>query len=208
MFPHAPTLASRGFMAARSIAARPMAAPFMLVLVAAGLLTAQPCAAEPQYSAGLLVGLGHESATDRETGNEFLLGARTEALLGRDNNQQFAVGPYLSAMSSGFDDLSVGGGASLLLPWTDPLPAVLSVGPAAHWSDLGWAPALEGQLYIGSRTYNYSSKYSIAAGFVVGMKQVFNDTDERTIYIAAHMDGALLALPVIALYEWLRPRAD
>ncbi|NRA35885.1 MAG: hypothetical protein HRU17_21395 [Polyangiaceae bacterium] len=184
-----------------------MAAPFMASLFVT-LLAAKPCAADPQYSAGLLVGLGHESATDRDGDNEFLLGARTEALFGRDSSQQFAVGPYLSALSSGFDDLSVGGGASLLVPWTDPIPAVVSVGPAAHWGDLGWAPAVVGQLYLGSRTYNFSGKYSVAAGFVLGVKRVFNDAGERTIYLAAHMDGALLSLPFIALFEWLRPRAD
>jgi len=158
--------------------------------------------AEPQANIAVTTGVagrGTDAAWWSET--KFHLGGRADVLFGRERNLDFGWGPYAETLTS-FDDLTAGGGISALVPIHPYLPAVLSAGGYA-WNgpDGGWEPGVTGQLFWGSRSFNYHSWYVMAGGLALQARWGLGDSKERTIIIAAHIDGEILALPFLMLFE-------
>jgi hypothetical protein len=129
-------------------------------------------------------------------------------LFGRSRNADAAVGPYVDFTTAGFEDVRLGGGASLLLPANPYLPLVLSAGGYARKDDPGWEPGVAGWLFLGSRSYNFHSSYGIAAGLLAGVQYGLGDSKETAIVISLQIDGQLLLIPFLAGYYWLRGAPD
>jgi hypothetical protein len=159
--------------------------------------------AEPQANAALTIGVAGTGEQAWWSNTRFSAGARADVLLGRSNNRHFGVGPYAELLTLS-RDLQLGGGASVLLPVHADLPIVLSGGPYGRYSaNWGWEPGVSGQLFWGSRSYNYHSWYVMAAGLVGHVRYGLGDSHERAVLIALHLDGEVLALPFLLLYEAL-----
>lgn len=175
--------------------------------VAAGVLASSPARAEPQGNAGLTIGAagrGYERRIWDETA--FHLGVHGDLLFGRGAAGDFGVGPYVELFTHAFDEVQFGGGASLLVPVIEFLPVVVSGGVYGRHGDdaYGLEPGFTGQLFWGSRSYNFHANYAMAWGLVGQLRVGVGDSRETAIVIAAQLDLAAMALPFIFLIEAAR----
>lgn len=174
-----------------------------LVLLGAG--SAKEADAHPQANASLTLGVvevGQRSEPFDKT--RFSLGGRADILFLREANTDFAVGPYAELLTATFDDLQVGGGASVLLPVHDYLPLVLSAGGyARHTSSFGWEPGAAAALFWGSRSHNFHSVYGMVGGLLIQGRYGLGESKETAIIVGAQVDLMVLGLPFLIAYEAL-----
>lgn len=179
-----------------------------LLAATAGFLLLQGVAparaiAAPQGTAALTLGVagtGENRAIWDKT--VFHLGFRGDVLFGRSKNADFGIGPYADVGSFGFNDFQFGGGVSALLPIIDPLPLVLSLGGYGRASkDWGVEPGITGQVFWGSRSFNYHSSYVMSAGLLTELRYGLGTSRETAILIGAQVDLAAMSLPFIFLAE-------
>lgn len=184
----------------RSVGRRAVA---LAASIAAVSFVAEPAQADPQGTAALTIG-----AAGRGYGDDLFhepalhLGLRGDVLFGRDAVGDFAVGPYVEGLTHAFDEVQLGGGASLLLPAFDALPFVVSVGPYARYAPLvGFEPGVATSLFFGSRSYNFSSDYVMSLGFITEARVGLGSSRETSFVFALQVDTAFAALPFIFLAE-------
>jgi hypothetical protein len=166
-------------------------------------LAATSAEAAPQASVGLTIG---PAVTDLHTapGVELHLGGRADLLFFRRREADMAVGPYVDLATAAFDTVEAGGGVEWLLPVTREVPFIVSVGALErHAPGLGWNPGIESTLFIGSRSYNFDSVYSICAGGFLQGRYGVGDSRQADIILGAQIDLEVFALPFIALYTAL-----
>ena len=183
---------------------RPGAAACGAVVV--GMLWAPTATADPQATVGLTIGGGVEDAIgpSRASG-AFQLGGRASVLLLRNRGADMAVGPYVDVATASFDDLDLGGGAEWLLPVRDDLPLVLSAGAFSRNGDgRSWSPGMEGTVFFGSRSYNFHSWYGLAAGLFAQTRWIPSSPSTLDLVFGVQVDGELLLLPILLLYEAIR----
>lgn len=175
---------------------------------AAGLavcLWAVGACAQPHWNASWLTGVcgtgTHRSYWQHTC---WFNGLRGDMLFGRARDADFGVGPYADVTTSGFNDLKLGGGGTLLMPVSAYVPIAVSAGGYARHSGAGWEPGVSGWLFVGGRSHNFHGSYDLAGGLMVGMQYGLGRTHETAIVVAAQIDGLVLALPFILAYSWLR----
>lgn len=168
------------------------------------LLLSAPAQADPQWNVSWLTGVCGTGSNAYWKHTCWFNGLRGDVLFGRSRDADVGVGPFLHVTTAGFKDLRLGGGLTTLLPVHPYFPIGLSVGGYARHSAAGWEPGLSGWFFIGSKSYNYHSSYTMTGGLLVGLNYGLGPTRERTIVIAAQIDGLVLALPFILGYQWLR----
>jgi hypothetical protein len=162
--------------------------------------------ADPQASLGLTVGVEAEDAVGPTPLRGALhLGGRASVLFLRSRGADMAIGPYVDAATAGFHDADLGGGAEWLIPVRDDLPLVLSSGAFARNGDgRSWTPGLESTVFFGSRSYNFHSWYGLAAGLFVQSRWLPSSPATLDLVFGLQIDGELLALPAVFLFEALR----
>jgi hypothetical protein len=176
-------------------------------LVACTALAARSAQASPQLSSTLLVGVaGNGDRGKLWSSTDFATGLRGVVLFGRGRDADFGVGPYLETLTTtGFSDLQLGGGATLLVPIHPYLPVTLSFGGyAGHREAFGWHPGLAGELFWGTHGYNYGSFYGLSAGIFGGLRYGLGDSRDVTVLVGGRIDLEILALPFILAYNALR----
>jgi hypothetical protein len=175
---------------------------------------ASPARAEPQATVGLTVGAAG-AGLDRAvwTSTAFHLGLHGDVLFGRSRNADFGIGPYAELLTNGFDEIQFGGGLSGLLPVLDTFPIVLSAGAygrRAFGSDLqvtsrpGLEPGLAGEIFFGSRSYNFHAPYVMTAGLIGQVRYGLGASRETSIVVGAQVDVAILSLPFVLLINAAR----
>ncbi len=163
--------------------------------------------ASPQISSTAVIGVAGNGDRSHLWGStDFAAGLRGEMLLGRGRDADFGVGPYLEALTTtGFSDVQLGGGATLLVPVHSYLPLTLSAGAFATKTDAwGWQPGLAGELFWGSHGYNYGSIYALTAGIFAGARYGLGSSRDVSILLGARIDLEFLALPVILVWNAIR----
>lgn len=189
---------------------RPFRQPkaFLAAIVFATIAVfASKAEARPQGNVGLTLGAAEVGTRDEPFGKlAFSLGGRADVLFLRERNADWGLGPYAEVLTTSFDDLHLGAGASLLFPVHDYLPLVLSAGGYGRHSALGWEPGVAASLFWGSRSYNYHASYGLAAGLLVQGRYGLGDSRETAFIVAAQVDAALLGLPFLMAYEAIRGR--
>jgi hypothetical protein len=183
------------------------AAPCAVAIALFGsLASVRDAAADPQASVGLTVGAAVENAVGPSpTQGALHLGGRGSVLFLRNRGDEMAIGPYLDVATLNFHDIDLGGGAEWLIPVRDDLPVVLSAG--AFFRDgngRSWDPGMEGTVFFGSRSYNFHSWYGLAAGLFAQTRWVPASPSTLDVGIGLQIDGEILALPAIFLYQALR----
>lgn len=179
------------------------------VLPLTGLLLLFPrsARAEPQATAGLTIGAAG-AGKNRELWDEtlFHLGLRGDVLFGRDKPSNFAAGPYVELCTHAFREVQFGGGLSVLFPVIDYLPIVLSAGMYGRKGDdiFGVEAGVTGQLFWGTRSYNFHANYVMAAGLVAQMRYGVGASKETSIVIGAQLDLAAMSLPFQLLINAIR----
>lgn len=161
--------------------------------------------AEPQSSVALalgVAGVGEQRAYWDKT--VFHLGAHADLLLGRSKPTDLALGPFVELGTLGFNDFQFAGGASGLLPVFETFPLVVSLGAYGRATGTyGVEPGLVGQLFWGSRSYNYHSIYGMSAGLVGQLRFGLGSAEDTAIMLGAQLDLAAMSLPFIYLYKVL-----
>lgn len=158
--------------------------------------------AEPQANAALTIGaagVGLDRAVWDTT--VFHLGLRGDVLFLRDAPSDFGLGPYAELFTHAFDELQLGGGVSALLPVSETLPFVASIGAYGRVGDDGFGlePGVSAALFWGSRSYNYHSAYGMAGGLLVQGRLGLGSSKETAIIIGAQLDLYILAMPAVFL---------
>jgi hypothetical protein len=162
-------------------------------------------AARPQTTVGTTVGAAGVGFGRAWSQTDFQLGLHGDVLFGRAGSRDFGAGPYLELLTLGFKEVQFGGGASLLLPLAESFPLILSAGGFLRAGDPpGFAPGLTGQLFWGSRSYNFDSDYGLTAGLVAQVRHSFGAAQENAIVLGAQIDLAMLALPFLFLGNAMR----
>ncbi len=178
-------------------------------LFVASVLHSTPAYADPQGNVSIISGLCGEGTRDDLWQSTCWYNAlHGDVLLGRDRNSDFGIGPYLEVGTAGFDDLRLGGGGSLQIPIHPYVPAVLSLGGYARRFDSEWQQGLAGDLFIGSRSYNFHSAYVMTGGVSLGARYGVGDSKELTLIIAAQLDSSVIWLPAVILYNWIAGTPD
>jgi hypothetical protein len=173
-------------------------------LIVALSLIAPSATAGPQANAGLTIGGGAFEVRDQPKAF-FQLGARADVLFLRKRNRDMAVGPYVDFVTAAFETLELGGGVEWLVPLSESLPLVLSAGAFERRAPgYAWEPGAVSTIFIGSRSYNFSSWYGLAAGFFVQGRWGFGDAHQADILGGLQVDLSLFAYPFLLAYEALR----
>ena len=177
---------------------------------------AAPARAEPQATVGLtqgVVGAGLSRSIWQSTA--FHLGIHGDVLFGRSSNADFGIGPYAEVLTNGFDEIQFGGGLSGLLPVLDTYPIVVSAGAYgrkasvdAYWllapASFGLEAGLAGELFFGSRSYNFHAPYVMTAGLIAQMRYGLGPSRETSIVLGAQVYFAILSLPFVFLFNAAR----
>jgi len=150
-----------------------------------------------QGSVGLTAG-----ALVRGDGLRMHFGGRGDLLFGRGSPRDYGLGPYLEVLT-GWDDISLGGGGSLLVPVHRYFPLVFSLGGYGRYCS-GWEPGVSGQLFFGSRSYNYHGHYGMAVGMTLQGRVGMVEGGERALVVALQVDGEAFAIPVIMFVNLFR----
>jgi hypothetical protein len=172
-------------------------------IAAAITIAASPARAEPQASVGLTIGAAGEGIDQRfwNQRTAFHLGLHGDVLFGRSATRDFGIGPYAELFTHAFDEVQLGGGVSGLLPVIDTFPIVVSAGAYARkGSDkFGFEPGVAGELFWGSRSYNFHSHYVLSGGLLGEIRYGLGPSHETSVVVAAQVDLVLLAMPVLFL---------
>jgi len=178
-----------------------------LLLGLAFALSSRSARADPQATVGLTIGdAGAGYARHLWVRNKFHLGLRGDVLFGRAKATDFGVGPYAEILTNGFNEIQFGGGVSGLIPLFSAFPLVLSAGGYGRkGADVfPVEPGLTGQLFFGSRSYNFHANYVMAAGLLGEVRYGLGASRETSIIIGAQLDLMALALPFIFLVNAAR----
>jgi hypothetical protein len=181
------------------------------LLLASGLLLVRTtdAFAAPQWNSALVAGIagaGDGSAVWERT--QFYGGVRGDVLFLRDGPLSAGLGPSLEVATAAFADVRAIAGARALVPFGDLWGIAIEPGGYVRSSDAGALPGFSARAWFGIQTYNYQGAYSPRGGLTVGYAQDFGDSDSHAIVIAAEIDGLILALPFVLLYESFRGRAS
>jgi hypothetical protein len=163
--------------------------------------------ADPQATVGLTVGAAG-AGLNRSIwqATAFHLGIHGDVLFGRERNSDFGIGPYAEVLTNGFDEIQFGGGLSGLLPILDTFPLVLSAGAYGRQATGGYGlePGLAGELFFGSRSFNFHAPYVMTAGLIGQMRYGLGPSRETSIIVGAQLDFAILTLPFVFLINAAR----
>jgi hypothetical protein len=191
---------------ARSLPAR-LATLALFAAPIATLLAPAVCEAEPQGSVGLTIGAAG-AGLNREIWDQtvFHLGIHGDVLFGRSKNTDLGVGPYLEILTHAFDEVQFGGGASFLFPVVEYLPIVVSLGAYGRKGDdvFGVEPGITGQVFWGTRSYNFHANYVMQAGIIGQMRYGLGESKETSIVVGAHLDFAAMSLPFLFVINAIR----
>jgi hypothetical protein len=179
---------------------------FHVAACAAALVAARPAQADPQASVGVTAGLGLEDlAGPRAVLPVFHLGVRGDLLLLRTGPRAMGVGPYVHVATEAFESADLGGGLSWLIPAFEDLPIVLSGGGFARTGQgRNWSAGLQGDLFAGSRSYNFHSAYGMAIGFFAQTLFIPDPPATLDLVLGVRIDGEVLALPILFVVNGFR----
>jgi hypothetical protein len=173
------------------------------------LCAASSASAAPQLNASVYTGAaGRSTAPSVWSDTAWFSGVRGDALFLRERVRDMALGPYVDVSTAAFSDLRLGGGASWLLPITEDVPIILSFGALGRLDEGRWQPGWSTQLFVGSRSYNFSSRYALGGGLLLAWQESLNEPRDRALVVAAQIDLQLLLLPALLAIEAIRGPRD
>jgi hypothetical protein len=115
------------------------------------------------------------------------------------------IGPYVHVATEAFESADLGGGLSWLIPALEDLPLVLSAGGFVRTGQgRNWSPGLQGDLFAGSRSYNFHSAYGMAIGFFAQTLYIPDPPATADLVLGLRVDGEILALPILFVVNGFR----
>ncbi len=164
-------------------------------------------AADPEWSTGIAAGAaatGDRRAWERTA---FWGAVHADVILGRTSRRAVGIGPSLELGTVAFSDVRLLGGPTVLIPLGELLAASITPAGYLRSSSMGALGGVSARTFFGVRAYGYDG-YAVAGGIVLGFDQDVGASREHAIVLAAQVDGLLLALPALLLFEWLRGSRD
>jgi hypothetical protein len=174
-----------------------------ILLFALGGLLPRPALADPQVSVSALVGGGARRIPAAPQA-AFQLGLWADLLLLRTRDADMAIGPYVHLDTLAFDTVNLGAGLSWLIPLGSPTLTLSAGAVAQHSND--WRPALQLNIFLGSRSYNFHSLYGFSLGGFLQARNSLGAPNEASLTAGLQADLAILSLPFILAYQAMRGR--
>jgi hypothetical protein len=172
-----------------------------LLVVASAFVGEGVASADVQGNAGMTIG-GGVADVRASPYAAFHLGVRGDLLFFRQRNADMALGPYVEVGTVAFNSFETGGGLSWLIPVSSTLPVILSAGSyGRHTGPFSWEPGIATSLFVGSRSYNFHSAYSLMLGGFLQARHGLGDGRQADLLLGVHADLALLAWPWIYAYQ-------
>jgi hypothetical protein len=159
---------------------------------------------DPQISIALTIGGGAGELRAPQPQPLFHLGLHGDVMLFRKRDGQFDLGPYVEVLTRTFETFEAGGGASLLIPISEAVPIIVSGGPFVRASKWGAEGGLAGELFVGSRSFNFHSAYGFAIGGFAQIRAGFGPGNQLDVLGGLQIDLELLALPFVLLWQAFR----
>ena len=173
-------------------------------MVLASLLVAAPEAvAYPQWNLALDAGAGVRRAPTLGPCFTGTLGLRSDVTFGERTPYAWRAGFFAGVGSTDFRTLEVSAGAVLHLPAHPSFPLLLSVGGVVDAVPEAGRAGVLGRVWWGSRSLNYHGVYGMAVGLWVQGRYHPGD-QEADVLAGVDADLYFIAIPAIALYEWIR----
>ena len=180
-----------------------------LAALAAYFTPVRSSLAAPQWNSALIAGIaGQSEGSDLWDRTQFFGGVRGDVLFLRDDSRSFGAGPSLELATAGFSDVRTVAGLSTLLPLGDLWGIGFRPAGYARFTSDGTFPGLSARGWFGIQTYNHYGAYAPRGGVVVGYDHDLGASNVHVFVVSAEVDGLVIALPVILLYEWLRGSPD
>ncbi|MFO0551370.1 MAG: hypothetical protein U0271_23470 [Polyangiaceae bacterium] len=109
------------------------------------------------------------------------------------------MGPYVETLTHNFDELQFGGGASVLFPVFDAFPLILSTGIYGRYADdrFGVEPGIATSVFVGTRSYNFTTWYSMSFGVLLEARVGLGDSGETSFVAAIQFDAAFAGTPLV-----------
>lgn len=174
----------------------------------AASLFAGAARADPEWNIDVALGVaGRGQGATVWDGTAFHGSVRGDLIWGRHGSGDFGLGPSAEIATLGFRDARLHLGPTALVPLGSSLS--LLVTPAGYVRT-GPSPIVgaSGRILLGFRSFNHYGSYAITNGLSVGVDQDLSGSSERVVIVAADLDGALLALPLVLLVQWIRGSPD
>jgi hypothetical protein len=179
-------------------------AALLVTVVCSGVFAAREAQAEPQWNAGLILGVGGRGHHDDLWQRACFVGAfHGDVLFGQDAPLELGVGPYLDLATAGFSDVRPGAGLSLHVPLAGYLSSVVSAGGYARLAEGPSRGGVSSRLFLGPRSHNFHGNYAVSGGLVLALDYGLGRYEETLATIALQLDGEILSLPILAAYTWL-----
>lgn len=145
------------------------------------------------FNISLLLGIGGRDSSESELGIEGVAALRPELIFGRTSRRSLGVGPYLEAGWLAVSNVSLGTGASLLVPVGDETALVPSLGAYAHRRDDAWRGGGAFGVFFGHRQLNDISAFDAASGFRLEARADFDGDGERAVWLGYQLDLTAVA---------------
>jgi len=170
------------------------------VVLCAGLLVPTCATARPQINSGLTTGAAFTDLRGSGTHLAFHLGGRLDVLFLREGPYDMGIGPYVDVASEAFDTFETGAGVSWLVP-AGGTAFVFSGGGFGRLAGFGYEPGVAGNIFWGSRSFNYHSAYNLTAGLFAQGRYGFGDGHQADVIAGVQLDLEYFALPFLLAYE-------
>lgn len=180
-----------------------------LLLGASAALAPTPAFASPEWNAGwhtAYCATGADGAFFEESA--WCNHVQADVLFLRERTTDLGLGPYAAVGTASFDDLRLESGLRALLPIHEVVPLTVSLGFVAVRDSASFEPGLGASLLVGPRSYNFHGSYSASGGLVLGVQRGLGAREGTTFSAGLAIDGMWLALPFIAVYQWVRGPPD
>jgi len=128
----------------------------------------------------------------------FTMALRFDMLFGQENPHTFGFGPMFSVRSDNFSEISGALGFTVLFPATEAFPVVASIAAVVRGDANGVNVGALERVWIGARSYNYHSIYTLSVGvFIEGRQFPSSTMAPFDLVMGVDLDLELFALPVI-----------
>jgi hypothetical protein len=155
--------------------------------------TASRETAVTQFSLGLLVGAGGRTSATDDSRVKAVGALRPELYFGRTSERSLALGPYGEAGWMAISNVSLGGGAHVLVPIAGDLSLAPGAGIYTHDRDDTWRVGAAGGMFVGSRSFNSISSFDAAYGLRADVRADLEENGERAVFVAFQLDLTILA---------------
>lgn len=177
-----------------------------LVLLTAACAVARAVEAEPEWSTALGAGVCGVGTNDGSWESTRFCGALGADVVSAGPRRAASLGGGARLDATGFRDLGLSGGPTMILPVHRGWVTQVLVGPALLARERTTEGGVAGSLFVGYRSSNPYGSYAMAWGLAGGVTQCFGSRGFNTLWLGVRLDGVVVGIPAVALASVVRGR--